>query len=155
LYQPLHKNFTLEFTYQFFTSDAKGYDEPGETKETSDEGDATFEEDGFIFGLLWKIPRIKKRYHTLKFETLIYNRYYQTEKPVEIDRLHAGRVDNNLRFYVTYYLSVSKSFKVSAFYKYFFRDTRTTSDLNSQFVSNEKDYIQNRVGLEVVYKFGF
>jgi hypothetical protein len=155
LYQPFLKKFTFEFTYQFVTSDAKGYDEPGETKENSDDGDASYEEDGFIFGLQWKMPRIKKRYHTLKFETVVYNRYYTTDKPVEIDALHAGRVDYNLRFYVNYYLSVTKNFKFLAFYKWYGRDSGTTSVINEEFVSDEKDYRQSQVGIELSYRFGF
>ena len=155
LWQRFLKDFTFEFTYQYIYSDAKGYDEPGEDKETSDDGDATYEEDGFIFGLMYRLPRIKKRYHTLEFETVIYNRYYKTEKPVNIDRLHAGRVDNNLRFYITYYLSVTKNWKFKAFYRWLGRDSGTTSVLNEKFVSNEKDYIQNQVGIELEYRFGF
>lgn len=153
--QELHKNFNLELTYQFVTSDAKGYDQPGESKGTSDDGDATYEEDDFIFGLVWKMPRIKKRYHSLELETVIYNRYYQTNKPPEIDQMHSGRVDNNLRFYLTYYLSVTRDFKFKAFYKWYGRDSGTTSPVNQEFVSNEKDYIQNQVGIELIYKFGF
>jgi hypothetical protein len=154
VFQPLHSKLTLEATYQFVTSDAKGYDEPGENKETSDDGDATYEEDGFIFGLTWKMPRIKKRYHTLEFETVIYNRYYQTDKTVLVDRLHSGRVDNNLRFYLTYYLSLSRTFKFYAYYKWYQRESGTTSVLNDEFVSDEKDYVQNQVGIRILYKLG-
>lgn len=155
LWQDFLDDFTFEFTYQYIYSDAKGYDEPGEDKETSDDGDATYEEDGFVFGLMYRLPRIKKRYHTIEVETVIYNRYYKTEKPVIIDRLHAGRVDNNLRIYVTYYLSASKNWKFKAFYRWLGRESGTTSVLNDEFVSDEKDYKQNQVGLELIYRFGF
>lgn len=155
LFQPVHDKVTIEATYQFVTSDAKGYDVPGETIETSNAPDATYEEDGFILGIHWKMPRVKKRYHSLEFETVIYNRYYQTDQPVEVDKLHAGRVDNNLRFYLTYYLSVSRSFKFSAFYNWYYRDSGTTSVLNEEYVSDEKDYRQNQVGIELIYRFDF
>lgn len=155
IFQPLFDNLTLEASYQFVTSDAKGYDEAGEDKEISDDGDATYDEDGFIVGLVWKMPRIFDRYNTLEFETIIYNRYYQTDKPVNVDKLHAGRVDNNLRFYLTYYLSVSRAFKVKAFYKWYQRDSGTTSDINNEFVKDEKDYRQNQMGIELIYRFDF
>ncbi|MCF8365826.1 MAG: hypothetical protein K9H16_08595, partial [Bacteroidales bacterium] len=87
--QKLHKNFSLDLTYQFVTSDAKGYDQPGESKGTSDDGDATYEEDGYIFGLVWKMPRIKNRYHSLEFETVIYNRYFKTNKSPIVDDMHS------------------------------------------------------------------
>ncbi|MCF8367182.1 MAG: hypothetical protein K9H16_15440, partial [Bacteroidales bacterium] len=112
-------------------------------------------EDGYIFGLVWKMPRIKNRYHSLEFETVIYNRYFKTNKSPIVDDMHSGRVDNNLRFYLTYYLSVTKDFKFKAFYKWYGRDSGTTSPINEQFVSNEKDYIQNQAGIEFIYKIGF
>lgn len=154
IFQPLHKNFNLEASYQFTRSLAKGYDEPGGSKETSDAGDATFDEDGYTVGLTWKLPRVKNRYHSLEFETIIFNRYYQTDKsPIE-DDMHSGRVDNNLRFYLTYYLSISRDFKFKAFYKWYGRDSGTTSPINEEFVSDEKDYRQNQFGLEFIYRIG-
>lgn len=152
LTQRLFRKLSADFTYQFTTSDAKGYDESGESKTLSDDSDATYEEDGFIFGLKWKMPRIKDRYHSLDFETLVYKRYYSTTSSVELDKLHAGRVDDNLRFYLKYYLSVSSSFKFKAYYNWYYRDSGTTSNINEEYVSDEKDYKQYRLGFSLVYK---
>jgi hypothetical protein len=151
--QPFLKNFEVDISYQYETSDAKGYDQPGETKETSDDSDATFEENGLNAGLAWKMPRIKNRYHSLSLDVVLFDTFYQTDKPVQIDPLHAGRVDHNLRIYINYYLSVTRNFKFKAFYNWYGRDSGTTSILNEEYVSDEKDYRQNQVGIELVYKF--
>ena len=151
--QPFLKNFEFDVSYQYETSDAKGFDQPGETRETSDDSDATFEENGLNAGLAWKMPRIKKRFHSLSLDVVLYDTFYQTHKPVQIDPLHAGRVDHNLRIYVNYYLSVSKNFKFKAYYNWYDRDSGTTSKLNETYVSDEKDYRQNQVGIELIYKF--
>lgn len=153
LTQPFLKNFEADLSYQYETSDAKGYDQPGETKETSDDSDATFEENGLNAGLAWKMPRIKDRFHSLSLDMVLFDTFYQTDKPVQIDPLHAGRVDHNLRFYVSYYLSVTRNFKFKAFYNWYNRDSGTTSKLNETYVSDEKDYRQNQVGIELIYRF--
>ncbi len=150
--QPLSRNFEVDLSYQYETSDAKGYDEPGETRETSDDSDATYAENGLNAGLTWKMPRVKKHFHSLTLNAVLYNTYFQTEKSVLVDPLHAGRVDHDLRIYLNYYLSVTKKLKVKAYFNWLGRDSGTTNRLNEAYVSNEKDYRQNQVGIAVTYK---
>jgi hypothetical protein len=153
LFQRLNKNFRLELAYQFVKSDAKGYDNPGETKETSDDSDASYDEDGFFGGLIWYMPKVRKRAHNIKAEVVVYKRYYTTEQFLELDILHAGRVDDNLRLNFTYNLNLSKAWGLSAFYNYYFRDSGSSSDVNTEFISLEKDYRQNRIGIKITYSF--
>jgi hypothetical protein len=152
LTQPLSQNFEVDLSYQYETSDAKGYDEPGETKETSDDSDASYIENGINAGLTWKLPRVKKHFQSLTLNAVFYNAVFQTDKPVLVDPLHAGRVDHDLRIYLNYYLSVSKRLKFKAYFNWLGRDSGTTSILNETYVSNEKDYRQNQVGIAVTYK---
>lgn len=151
LFQPLHKNLRLELMYQFTHSDAKGFDEPDESKFDSDDSDASFDEDGFIGGLIWTLPKIKKLSHDIKGEVVVYKRYYNTEEYVEVDPLHAGRVDDNLRFYVTYNLTLNKQWSVSAFYNWYYRNSGSSSPINDWYISDEKDYKQNQIGLDIKY----
>jgi len=155
LYQKLHKKFRVDVGYQYVTSDAKGYDASYETPETTNGPDATYVEDRFVFGFDWKLPRIKKLRHSFDAKCLIFNRYYSSEHPWQTDRLHAGRVDNNLRFYVNYKLRLNKSWQLTAYYNWLGRDSGTTADLNNDYVSNEKDYRQNIFGLMVAYTLKF
>jgi hypothetical protein len=48
-----------------------------------------------------------------------------------------------------------KSWKLSAFYNFFFRDTNTSAVENQAYLSAEKDYRQSQIGLEVTYNLKF
>ncbi len=153
LFQPLNKSLRIEVTYQFTKSYAKGYDEPHENIHNSDDGDASFDEDGYALGLEWRMPALKKRNQSLKVEGIIYNRFYTTRQYLELDRLHAGRVDNNYRINLNYNLSVNKSMTLGLFYSWLMRDSYSMAKENSQYVSDEKDYTQNQVGISFKYNF--
>jgi len=151
LYQPIHKKIKLEAGYQFITSDAKGYDAAVETPETTDGPDATYEEERFTFGFAWRLPRVLKLNHTFDAKCAFLNRYYSSKHPWQIDRLHAGRVDKNIRLYFNYRIKLNKSMQLTAYYNWYGRDTDTTAEPNKEYVSNEKDYRQNIIGLEFIY----
>lgn len=155
LYQTIFDKIRLEFGYHYLTSDAKGYDAPGETKENSDDADATFEEDGYRFGVVWELPRMKKMHHNLDLELDFEKRYYTTTHYVEMDPEHAGRIDNCMQMSVTYNFELSKSWSLSAFYNFFFRDTYTSSRYNRAYLSAEKDFRQSQIGLKAVYYLKF
>jgi hypothetical protein len=153
--QPITKKIRLEAGYEFTTSDAKGYDQPGETKANSDDADATNEADGFFITCTWQIPDVLKHKHSLEAGMDYEKRYYTTDHYVEVDPEHAGRVDNNLNYNFTYDFQLSKSFNLSAFYRWFGRDSGSPSIVNDWYLSNEKDYRQGQVGIEVTYNFKF
>lgn len=151
LYQPIHKKIKLEVGYQFITSDAKGYDASVETPETTDGPDATYEEDRFTFGFAWRLPGVLKLNHTFDAKCGFQNRYYSSKHPPVIDPLHAGRVDKNIRLYFNYKVKLNKSMQLTAYYNLYMRDTDTGAEINKIYISNEKDYRQNIIGLEFIY----
>jgi len=155
LYQPLHEKLRLELGYEYEYSDAKGYDETGETKNTADDADATYYEYGFVFGLDWKLPEIKKKEHDLDLKAGYQNRNYLSEHYLEEDPEHVSRVDNNVQAALTYNFNLNKYFTLSAFYRYYFRDSGAESAFNDLYVSVEKDYKQSQVGIKVVYNIKF
>lgn len=155
LYQGITKNLRLDFGYQFVTSDAKGYDAVYQTPETTTGPDATFEEDRFTFGIFWRLPKLKKRSNNLDIDFAVLNRYYSSPYTPLQDPLHVGRVDKNYRVLVTYNIYIAKSLKLSLFYNWLRRDTDTKAKINSIYVSNEKDYRQDRIGLKFVYSLKY
>lgn len=155
VFQKLNKKLKVDFGYNYITSDAKGYDESFETKENNNSPDATYIEDQFSLGFNYSLPKVLKKRNYLDVEARAMNRYYLTDKYIEEDKLHAGRYDENLRFYFKYNIRLSKSIDISAFYNYLIRDTETSSEINREDVSEEKDYFQNVAGFEVKYSFGF
>jgi hypothetical protein len=155
LSQGVSKNLELEAGYHYITSDAKGYDEPGENKDNSNDSDASYAEDGFHFGITWELPRIKKLDHNLDAQFEFQRRYFSSKHYLELDPEHAGRVDNNFEMNVTYAIKLNKSWELSAFYNFYFRDTYTSAVENREFLSAEKDYNQSQIGLEVTYNLKF
>lgn len=155
LYQAILKKLKLEIGYEFEMSDAKGYDEPGETKESADDSDATYEEDGFVFGLNWELPGFKKLDHNLDVKLGFQKRYYLSKHYLEIDQEHAGRVDDNFQLFVTYDVKLYKSLRLGAFYKFFMRDSDTKAVENKAYLSAEKNYRQSQFGLELTYNLKF
>jgi hypothetical protein len=156
LYQRLHKKVRLFASYQYITSDAKGYDASYQTPETTNGPDATYKEDRFYLGFLWKLPRIAKMNNSIEAKGLYFVRYYYSRHPWQLDRLHAGRVDNNLRIYVNYRIRVIKSLDIRAYYVWMGRNSTTSApEINKIYISNEKDYHQNVFGLEFTYTFRF
>jgi len=154
-YQPLHKKFRLKASYHFVTSDAKGYNSAIETPETSQGPDATFEEDRFTLGFLWYLPRISDRSNHIDINFGLLLRYYSSKYPPLVDPLHSGRVDHNYRFTAAYRISLSKAFRLSAYYRLYLRDSDTKALINSWYVSNEKDYSQYHIGIELTYKIKY
>jgi len=150
--QPIIKNLKIDASYQFVTSDAKGYDASYQTPENTTGPDATYTEDRFAFGITYYLPRIAKLKHNLNFRFTFQNRYYSSKHPPLVDPLHAGRVDKNIRMYFNYNLRINKSMQLKAFYNWYGRDSDTYAVINKQYVSNEKDYRQNIFGLEFTYK---
>ena len=154
-YQPLHRKFKVELAYQFITSDAKGYDASISTPETTLGPDATYVEDIFNLSVIYYLPKLKKRSNHLDISFAYMKRFYSSQYSALVDPLHAGRVDNNYRLYFTYKISLSSSFKLYAYYNWLMRDSHTKAKINSSYVSDEKDYNQNQVGLKVMYNFKF
>ena len=155
VYQYVHKKVRLKAGYQFVTSDAKGYNSAIETPETTQGPDADFVEDRFTLGGTWYLPRINNYRHNLDVNFGVYLRYYSSKYPPLVDPLHAGRYDKNYRLSTSYKIYLSKSLRASVFYKLFVRESDTKAAINSIYVSNEKDYSQYHVGLEISYKIKY
>jgi hypothetical protein len=154
-YQRITRDLRFDIGYYYITSDAKGYDEAVETPENTNGPDATYLEERFTGGFQYTLPRINKIRHGMDFHASLFNRYYSSEHPWQVDRLHSGRFDKNLRFLVGYDLRVSRSVNIKAYYNWLARNSSSTAEGNEEFVSNEKDYRQNIFGLDFIYTIGF
>jgi hypothetical protein len=155
LYQPLHEKVRLEAGYEYEYSDAKGYDETGETKQTADDADATYKEYGFALGINWKLPEIKRTAHDVDLKLGYQNRVYLSEHYLEEDREHTGRVDDNIQLAVKYEVNLSKAFTLGAFYRFAMRNSDSESEVNSLYLAAEKEYKQSQFGLQVTYNIKF
>jgi hypothetical protein len=155
LYQSITDDLDLNMGYYYITSDALGYDEPDETRETSDDSDATNYEHVYIAGFDFRMPKIFSLNNDISIDAQYQRSFYTTSHYLELDPLHAGRYDYNYRIFVNYSWDIFKSFSLTAFYHWMGRESSTSAEANKEYVSNEKDYTQYRIGMRFNYAINF
>ena len=155
IYQALFKNLDFNFGYFYTTSDAKGYDELNEIKVNSDDSDATNFEHAYFAGFDYVLPKVFSRNNDISIDAQYLRAFYTTDHYLELDPLHAGRYDYNYRVYVNYNIDILENFSATAFYHWFGRESSTSAEANSEYVSNEKDYTQYRIGINFNYIIQF
>jgi len=155
IYQTLTDKLDINVGYFYITSDAKGYDDPGETKATSDDSDATNYEHVYVIGFDYRMPKIFKFKNEISIDAQYQRAFYTTDHFLELDQLHAGRYDYNYRVFVNYNWDIFKRFSITAFYQWMARESSTSAVANQEYVSDEKDYTQYRLGLRFNYSVSF
>jgi hypothetical protein len=153
LFQPVSKQVRLQLKYSFTYSFVKGYDMPEETRKSSDDSDATFYDNTFSASISYSLPKVFNLDHNVSAEGRLGKRTFTSEKYYVLDPLHAGRIDINYYFSLSYGLSISKSVNFSFDYVNYRRNSDTMADENRILVSEEKTYRQNQVGFSVTYNF--
>jgi hypothetical protein len=155
LFHNFNKNITADAGYRYITSDAKGYDSPGETKLISDDGDASYNEHNYFGGIEVQLPKAFNLKNNIGLSAQYSLRNYTTHKTGEEDRVHSGRFDNYLSFTISYNIELVKNISLSAFFRRINRESDTDIEANREYLSDEKDYSQNLLGLSFIYKFNF
>jgi hypothetical protein len=157
VYQRLSKSLRVDAGYKYITSDAKGVDVINDTDEAAlaTRGDATYDEHIYIVGAAFKFPKLYGLRNDIGITGQYQRRLYKTNHLLELDPLHAGRFDKNIRIYSRYNVYLSGSLSLTAFFNWIYRDTDTSAELNREYVSDEKDYSQYQIGLRINYKFQF
>lgn len=155
VFNDLGDKITIDVGYKYVKSNAIGFDEQFETKENSDDNDATYYEHVFSAGIEYKLPKIFKLNNTINISAELITRNYTTNHTAESDLLHAGRNDLYYRLYFIYDFNILNNISAGVFFNLFFRDSNTDNEINREYVSNEKDYNQFQLGLDFIYRFQF
>jgi hypothetical protein len=155
IYQQLSKKLNVNASYKYTTSTAKGYDEPGETKQTSDDVDADNYGHIFSAGINYKLPDILRIKSSISLDAEYDRGFYTTNHFYELDPIHAGRFDKNYDVSVTYNLNLPANVELDIFYSLMGRKTGTPVEANAEYISDEKSYEQYRAGIKINYKLEF
>jgi hypothetical protein len=155
IFQKLTKKLKVDVGYKYITSDAKGYDQPGETKQTSDDVDATNYSHNYLVGINYDLPRVFRMRNSISLDFEYERCFYTTDNFYELDRIHAGRHDKNYELTFTYDISMPGNVRVSAFYSLFDRKTGTPAAANAEYISDEKSYNQYQTWIRIDYNFKF
>lgn len=152
-YQFITNKLKFETDYQFVVSNAKGYDDFQETKDLSDDADASYKADEYSGAIEWSLPMFYKKPHNLGVDFVYKRSCFTSKHYLEIDRMHAGRVDDRYKIGINYEVRLSRPLTVSGFYKWCKQDSDTRAEENKELVSQERDYTQQQFGLTFTYIF--
>lgn len=157
IYQLLTKNIKVDAGYKYITSDAKGIDVVNDTDEVTlaTRGDADYEEHIYSVGAAFKFPKVFDLKNDISITGQYQRRFFTTNHFLELDPIHAGRHDSNIRVYAKYNIYVLSNLSVAPFFNWIFRDSDTSAELNKEYLSDEKDYTQYQIGIKINYKFQF
>ncbi len=137
--------FGIGMGYTFYKSDARGYDERGETKASSDETDVSYEEDNFYFSIgydldIWN----RKMTPSLKFEAS--HRVYTSTKPYWVDPLHLGRDEWTFDVEPALSSEIMENIEGGIFCEITLRDAESKHNPN---ISKLRYYEKTTVGLSI------
>ncbi|MCK4408543.1 MAG: hypothetical protein KAW67_00565, partial [Candidatus Eisenbacteria sp.] len=126
---------------------ARGYDEVGETRRTSDDSDISYEQDSYTVRVRWDVGRVGDVPTVLTLGAGIRARFYQTGKSVEDDPYHAGRADTDWTFSGRSAHELAEGLTLEAFYEH----RRRSSESDSlEELGLSKDYTADRVGIRLI-----
>ncbi len=137
----------LDVGYALRRLDARGYDEAGETKETSDDSDVSYEQDRYSLRVRWDAGRTSGVPVVLTVGAALARRFYQTGRLVEEDPYHAGREDTYWTFSARASRALSVGTTIEAFYEH--RRRSSASDY-VDWLGPSKDYTADRIGLRFI-----
>ena len=140
------RGLRIDLGYALRRSSARGYDEDGETRSTSDESDTTYDEDEYELRARWEAGRLWGLSAALRARASLARRFYLTEKGAETDPYHAGRDDT----YVTLGAGVEARLSEAATAELFveWRSREAHSDVVPD-IGETKDYGAGRIGLKL------
>jgi len=140
------RGLRLDLGYSLRQSAAKGYDEPGETRGTSDESDTSYDQDLYELRARLEAGRLWGRDAVLLLRGAVARRFYLTEKSRADDPYHAGRDDT----YVTVAGGIDVRLTEAAHLEFFgeWRSRDAHSDAVPD-IGLSKDFEATRVGLRL------
>ncbi len=155
IYQKITNKLSINAGYKYVYSDAKGYDQQGETKQNSDDVNATNYGHNFVAGIDYKLPKVLKMNNSISLDASYEKGIYTTNQYYELDPIHAGRNDKNYDITLTYSINLPGDVQMSAFYELQGRKTGTPVAVNAEYISDEKSYEEYQTGIEFNYNFKF
>ncbi len=153
--QELSKSLKAKIGFNYSFSDAKGYDQPGESKTNSDDVDASFNEHSIYTGVEIKLPEIIFFNNNLYLTGYYNKRIYESDKAVLIDQLHPGRKDNSFDIFAMYKVFILSYLDLSMIFNWQTRNSWSDNPANSLLVSDEKDYNNFSLELRGRYRIKF
>jgi hypothetical protein len=139
----------LSYGLQYTDSEAQGYDQPGETRESSNDADPSYLQSSIMAAARLRLPG--KRLHFLFAQVELGWRDYTTDKSPDQDRYHSGRDDKMARIFISWNLDLSERYRLTLFAQARQRRSEATASFD---IGAEKDFDQYEVGIRLRARFG-
>jgi hypothetical protein len=140
------RGLRLDLGYALRRLEARGYDEVGESRLTSDDSDTTYDQDEYEIRARWEAGKWWGRRAVLSAKAKHSRRFYLTEKSGEDDPYHAGREDHYWTLGARAALELTRTAGIEAFVEY---RTRTAESDFAEDIGERKDYTALRTGLRL------
>jgi hypothetical protein len=143
--RPAH-GLRLDLGYALRRLEARGYDELGESRLTSDDSDTTYDQDEYEIRARWEAGRWWGRPSVLSARVKHSRRFYLAEKSAEDDPYHVGREDHYWTLGARAALELTRTAGIEAFVEY---RARTAESDFAEDIGERKDYTALRTGLRL------
>ncbi|MEM6794831.1 MAG: hypothetical protein AAF725_12700 [Acidobacteriota bacterium] len=139
----------LSYGLELTESDARGFDEPGETLLTSDDSDPSYRQLDLMVASRYVLGGFGNQ--VLFFQAEAGLRDYATSKPFNLAPFHSGRQDDFLRLYGSWQIDLSARYRLTVFAQ----GRRRTSSLppDQLDIGVEKDFEQVEGGVRLTARF--
>jgi hypothetical protein len=146
----IHRRFKIDLDYSYEHADARGYDTVGESRENSDDGDASYRRDLYRFGFTWTTRWAMPLFGSVDGSYLFMDYYYPTQTPIFQDPYHTGRRDKVTKISVGLNRRINND--LSVYFNFRYSDRVVESPWYGD-ITLDKDYIQHRYWIGLDYDF--
>lgn len=137
----------LDVAYALRRLEARGYDEYGESRISSDDSDTTYDQDEYGFRVRWEAGEWWGCPAVVSARAKLKERFYLTEKSGADDPYHAGREDTYWIVGVVALLRLTEAVGLEGFVEHRGRSVRSPF---VEDIGERKDYNATRAGLTVI-----
>jgi hypothetical protein len=136
----------LDLGYALRRLKARGYDQIGESRLTSDDSDTTYDQDEYELRLRWEAGKWWGRRAVVYLRSTLRKRFYLTDKSGADDPYHAGREDTYWTVGASARLTLTEAAALEAFVEH---RGRSADSAFVEDIDERKDYTALRTGLRL------
>ena len=149
LYWKVARPLRVTLDYGYDDASARGYDEVGETRDTSDDSDPSYKRDLYQVELAWSPRRWRRLVRKVAVRGQYQVYWFTSRKTLEEDPFHVGRRDDVWSVQATLEHTLGRGSVLQLGYRY---TQRTTDSPWRGDIAEDKDYEQNRWWLGITYR---
>jgi hypothetical protein len=149
------KPLKIRAEYSYSNSEARAIDAVGETRENTNDGDASYERDAYEVTLDFYVPKNPLAIDRVAISGGYQAYFFTSALPPEVDRYHVGRKDEMFRTEVRWSTDeIWRTMSLEGGYRFTERDSSAPWETGEgESIDEDKDYTDNRFWFGVEYGF--